>query len=298
MKRFLTLFLSVLLIGCLSLSVFAEDGLTIQITGMESDAAYVVDNANILSDSEEADLNRLAAEISQRQQCDVLILTENSIGTSTPDAYAESCYEAYGCGYGEERSGILFLLSMAQRDWCLYRQGETARQAISFNETDYLWSKCGADISGGNYFSGFRTYLNTADTMLSAYHGTLDEASRKAYQDGLETFLIGSENPSPVRTVRERPGIVKTTIIALIVGFLLAFLFSGSLRSQLKSVRMKYNAASYRRPDSMHLEVNRDIYLYANTTSRVIETQRTGGNGGSPHVTTSTVTHDSTSGKF
>ena len=66
MKRFLTLFLSVLLFGCLSLSVFAEDGLTIQIVGTENDAAYVIDNANILSDSEEAELSRLAEEISLR----------------------------------------------------------------------------------------------------------------------------------------------------------------------------------------------------------------------------------------
>ena len=298
MKRFLTLFLSVLLIGCLSLSVFAEDGLTIQIVGTENDAAYVIDNANILSDSEEAELNRLAEEISLRQSCNVRILTENSIGTSTPDEYAESCYESRGFGYGEERSGILFLLSMEQRDWCLYRQGETARQAISFDETEYLWSKCSANISGGNYFAGFRSYLSTADTMLSAYHGTLDEAAQKAYQEGFEAFLQSSEEPSPSRTVRQRPGVVKTTVIALIVGFLLAFLFSGSLRSQLKSVRMKYNAASYRRPDSMHLDVNRDIYLYANTTSRVIAPQRAGGSEGSSHVTTSTGTHDSTSGKF
>lgn len=297
MKRFITWILSLLLVASLAGNAFAtDDGVVLTIGASET--AFVVDDAELLNDSEEADLTRLAADVSKRQNCDVIILTVRSLDGKTPDAYADNFFEINERGYGSNRSGILFLLSMEERDWCIYRRGDDVRQAISFDGTDYLWTKCGSDFSNGAYASGFRRFLQAADTMLSAYHGTLSDAELNAFQNDFNAFLA-SRNDDPSRSSTQRPSIGKTTVIALVIGFLLAFLFSGSLRSQLKSVRMKYSASSYRRPDSMHLNQNRDVYLYANTTSRVIETQRSGGGpGSSPHTTNSTATHDSTSGKF
>ena len=49
----------------------------------------------------------------------------------------------------------------------------------------------------------------------------------------------------------------------------------------------------------MHLDRNRDIYLYANVTSRVIETNRgSGGGGSSVHISSSGATHGGGGGKF
>lgn len=288
MKRLLTLTLSLLLIICLTGNVFATDDGTILTIGA-TDAAYIVDNADLLTESEEAELTRLAEEISQRQHCDVVILTENSIGSATAEAYADDYFDYNGYGYGAEHSGILFLLSMEKRDFAISTKGE-AIQAFTDDGLNYLWSKCKSAISDGNYASGFRSYLKTADTMLSSYNGTLSDKEQEVFQKDFNKFL----------GVKTRPSVVKTTVIALIVGFLLAFLFSASLKSQLKSVRMKYNATNYRRPDSMHLNMNRDVYLYANTTSRVIETTQrsSGGGGSSTHTSSSGATHGGISGKF
>lgn len=287
MKRILTLILSLLLIVCLAGNAFATDDGAVLTVGA-TDAAYVVDNADLLTDSEEAELTRLAEEISQRQHCDVVILTENAIGGSTAESYADDYFDYNGYGYGADRSGILLLLSMEYRDFAISTKGD-AIQAFTDDGLNYLWSKCKPGISDGKYADGFRSYLKMADTMLSSYNGTLSDKEQEAFQKDFNKFL----------GIKGRPSVVKTTVIALIVGFLLAFLFSGSLKSQLKSVRMKYNASNYRRPDSMHLNLNRDVYLYANTTSRVIETQRaSGGGGSSTHTSSSGSTHGGISGKF
>ena len=294
MKRFLPLLLSLLLLACFPLNAFAEDGLSIQITGVD-DSSYVVDNGHLLSEGEKNELTQIAEEISRRQQCDVVILTENSLDGNSPEAYADDYFDYNGYGYGPDRSGILFLLSMEERDWYISTRGD-AIQAFTDDGIDYLWSKCSSNISGGRYADGFLSYLNTADTMLSAYNGTLSEEALRAFQDDFNAFT-GNGNDSP--PVREKPSVVKTTIIALVVGFLLAFIGSASLKSQLKSVRMKYNATNYRRGDSMYLNTNRDIYLYTNTTSRVIETQqRTGGGGSSTHISSSGASHGGHGGKF
>ena len=287
MKRILSLILSLLLLAALPCFVFAEDGLTIQITGT-GNPVRVIDNAELLTQAEEEELLRLADEISQRQQCDVVILTENDIGSKSPMEYADDYFDYNGYGYGTERSGILLLISMAERDWWISTRG-AAIQAFTDDGINYLWSKGSGSVSNGSYANGFRRILNTADTMLSAYNGTLSEEELAAFQEDFDQFT---------GNVSRKPNLVRNTVLAIIAGFLLAFIPSSGLRSQLKSVRAKYDAANYRRPDSMHVDNARDIYLYANTTSRVIETQRTGGGGSSTHISSSGATHGGGGGKF
>lgn len=287
MKRFFSLFMVLLLVSALTLAVNAEDGLTLQITGT-ADAVRVVDHADLLSEREEQALLELADEISQRQQCDVVVLTENVISPKTPMEYADDYFDYNGYGYGADRSGILLLLSMEDRDWWISTRG-SAIQAFTDNGIQYLFSKCKSDISDGDYYDGFERYLNCADTMLSAYNGTLSDDELAELQDDFNDFM----------GVRKKPGIGKTVLFALIIGFVLAFIPSSLLRSELKSVRNNYSAGNYKRSNSFHLDRNRDIYLYANTTSRVIETNRSSGGGGSStHISSSGATHGGGGGKF
>lgn len=287
MKRFFSLFMVLLLVSALTLAVNAEDGLTLQITGT-ADAVRVVDHADLLSEREEQALLELADEISQRQQCDVVVLTENIISPKTPMEYADDYFDYNGYGYGADRSGILLLLSMEDRDWWISTRG-SAIQAFTDNGIQYLFSKCKSDISDGDYYDGFERYLNCADTMLSAYNGTLSDDELAELQDDFNDFM----------GVRKKPGIGKTVVFALIIGFVLAFIPSSLLRSELKSVRNNYSAGNYKRSNSFHLDRNRDIYLYANTTSRVIETNRSSGGGGSStHISSSGATHGGGGGKF
>lgn len=286
MKRTISILLILLLSLSLCTLVSADDGLNIQLTG--SDAVRVVDHGNLLSDSEEQSLLELADEISRRQHCDVVILTENGIGAKSPMEYADDYFDYNGYGYGADRSGLLVLLSMAERDWWISTRG-SAIQAFTDDGIQYLFSKGKDDISDGYYYDGFKSILMTADTMLSAYNGTLSDEELAEFQDDFDAF----------RGIRKKPGILKTTIFSLIIGFLLAFIPSMSSKSQLKSVRRNYSAGNYKRPNSMHLDSNRDIYLYANTTSHVIETNRgSGGGGSSTHISSSGATHGGGGGKF
>ena len=177
---------------------------------------------------------------------------------------------------------------MEDRDWWISTRG-SAIQAFTDNGIQYLFSKCKSDISDGDYYDGFERYLNCADTMLSAYNGTLSDDELAELQDDFNDFM----------GVRKKPGIGKTVVFALIIGFVLAFIPSSLLRSELKSVRNNYSAGNYKRSNSFHLDRNRDIYLYANTTSRVIETNRSSGGGGSStHISSSGATHGGGGGKF
>ena len=145
MKRIITLFLSLLLLACLPLSVFATENDTVLTVG-SSNAAYVVDDADLLSASEASELSSIAEEISRRQQCDVVILTVDSLGGKSATAYADDYFDYNGYGYGADRSGILFLLSMEERDWWMSTRG-SAIQAFTDDGIQYLFSKCKSNIS-------------------------------------------------------------------------------------------------------------------------------------------------------
>lgn len=292
MKRFFAGLLTLALVSLLCMTVCAGNTLPIQMTGT-SDTQKVVDSAYLLTESEEARLEELAREISQRQQCDVVILTENGLGGKSPMAYADDYFDYNGYGYGADRTGILLLLDMQERDWWISTCG-AAIQAFTDDGIQYLWSKCASRISDGSYADGFEAFLETADEMLSAYNGTLSDEDYEIYQEDFESFAgTGSRTSS-------KPDIVKTTVFALVLGLVLAFVPAALLKSQLKSVRSNYSAGNYRRANSMHLDRTRDIYLYANTTSRVIETQRSssGGGGSSVHISSSGTSHGGGGGKF
>ena len=292
MKRGILFFLTLILAWSLCAVASAEDGLTVQILS-NSELPHVVDQANLLSDDEEAALTALAESISAKQACDVVILTEYGLGGQLPRDYADDYFDYNGYGVGADRSGILLLLDMEERDWWISTRGD-AIQAFTDNGIQYLWSKSAAWISGASYKRGFEAFLNTADTMLSAYHGTLSEEELEAFEEDYAEFTGDSDYPT-----RRKPSVVKTTVFALGIGAVLGFLLIGGAKAQLKSVRSNYSATNYRRPESMHLDGKRDIYLYANTTSRVIETQRTGGGGGSStHISSSGATHGGGGGKF
>lgn len=74
--------------------------------------------------------------------------------------------------------------------------------------------------------------------------------------------------------------------ICLIIGFVIALVVTGVMKSKLKSVRRQANAASYQKAGSFKVTVSRDIFLYRN----VIRRARPKNNGGGR-------THTSSSGR-
>lgn len=85
----------------------------------ERQAERLVDAAGLLSADDAAELLKKLDEISERQACDVVIVTVNSLEGKTPTAYADDFFDYTGYGYGENDDGILFLISMEERDWAI-----------------------------------------------------------------------------------------------------------------------------------------------------------------------------------
>ncbi len=59
---------------------------------------------------------------------------------------------------------------------------------------------------------------------------------------------------------------LRNIAIALIIGLIIAFLVTSSMKSKLKSVRYQANAREYIRSGSFNLKHSRDLYLYSTVT--------------------------------
>ena len=98
-------------LGILNIPVCAEE------IPQDRQLPRLVDDADLLTDSEEQELNTELDEISEKQQCDVVVVTENSLDGKSAQDYADDFFDYNGYGYGDEDSGVLFLIGMDERKY-------------------------------------------------------------------------------------------------------------------------------------------------------------------------------------
>lgn len=245
MKRFLLILLALL---CVTFPVLAE--------------SRVIDEAGLLSDASETQLESEIAAIAQDYQFDVVLLLKNSIGGQTLKYYAADYYDYGGYGYGKNKDGILFLLSMDERDYYILTTGSGIRVF-----TDYGIAQIEEDIvpylSAGEY----ETAMERFTSYVRRY---LEQAEKGDSYDVYNTVQLRSP------LVRVRSILPILLIVAAVIGLIVAF----SLKAQMKTVRRKQGASSYVRDGSFNLTRIQDIYLYTTTHRRKIETDTGGGHGG------------------
>lgn len=237
-----------LIMLCLAFSALAEN--------------RVMDEAGLLDANTKARLEDEIAAIAQDYQFDVVLLLKNSIGGQTPKYYAADYYDYGGYGYGQSKDGILFLVSMEERDYYILTTGS----GISAF-TDYGLEQIEADVvpylSSGEYGTAMERFV----AHVRRYLG---QAEKGEPYDIYTTV----ELRSPLARLTDILPIV--LIIAAVIALVVAF----SLKAQMKTVRRRQGASSYVRDGSFALTRVQDIYLYTTTHRRKIETDTGGGHGG------------------
>ena len=239
----------------------------------------LVDEADLLSDSEESRLLTTLDEISERQKCDVVVVTVDTIGDSTATEFADDFYDYNGYGAGENRDGILLLISMADRDWAISTCGYGITAFTDAGQA-YMVDKFKPALSDGDYYEAFDKYAVLCDDFLT------QAKNGNPYDNG--------------NLPKEFPYVGLIICIGVSIG--VAFIIVNGMKNKLKSVRTKTDADTYVRQGSMSLAQNRDIFLYRtiNRTKRSTESSSSssGSSGSSTHRSSSGTTHGGSSGKF
>ncbi len=216
----------------------------------------VVDNAGILTDSEEQKLEEKMLGIVDKYGYDIAVVTVNSTDGKSMMAYADDYYDYNG--YGE--NGLMLLYNNGTNEAYITTDGKGIK-AFSDKGISALGKEVRPFLDSGNYYRAFESFAEASEMYIDKYKTTGKAYSPKNY------FMI--------------------VIISLGIGLLFAAIVCLALKSQLKTAVMQTNAKAYVRSGSRNVTYARDIYLYKKVTRRKIESN----NGSSTHRSSSGDTH-------
>lgn len=245
-----------------------------------SDLPRLVDDADLLSDDEESALLGELDEISERQQLDVVIVTVDSLEGTPIVEYTDDFYEANGYGFGDERDGIIFLLSMEERDWAISTAGYGITAFTDAGQA-YMTDTIVSDLSDGYYADAFTTFANMCDDYITQ---------------------AKTGEPYDVDNLPEEPfSVVGCLIVSFVIAFVISLIATGIMRMGLKSVSSQSAADDYVKQGSMKVTRKNDLFLYKNVTRR--EKQKdddhsSHSGGSTTHTSSSGMEHGGSSGKF
>lgn len=254
----------------------------------------LVDDADLLSDAEYDILLAKLDEISARQACDVVIFTIDSLGGKDVTAYADDAFDNNGFGQGGDYSGILFLVSMAEREWAISTCGSAIGIFTDARQADMIDALLD-DLSGGNYAEAFTIFADRCDSYITEGVPT----SIPGYSDPyVSEFPYEYSTPGEYPTDSSLP-LLPVLGVSLVIGLIAAIIYTAVLKGQLKSVSAATNAANYTREGSFKLTERREVFLYRNVTKRARQQNNgsSGGHGGSRSSSSHASTHRSSSGR-
>ena len=217
---------------------------------------YVVDEAGLLSPGQLLELDAYASQISREYGCGVYLVTVDdfeALGYGyDPYEAAWQIYHNNLLGYGSQQSGILLLLSMAERDYALFCYGQAEYVFDDYGqialENEFL-----DDLRNNDWYGGFSDYLQTADRFLQS------AAAGKPVRKSNLTKL--------------GPAVLIAAVISAVI--------TGILWAQMNNVRKKHTATNYVTDQGLRLTNRTDLFL--RRTRKIRRIPKSSGSSGSSH---------------
>ena len=247
---------------------------------------YVYDTAMLLTLEEQAALQARAEEIAATYDFGVYVFTcdDYMLYSSRSVEYAaEVIYKTFDMGVGEEKSGIMLLLSMDDRDYdlCAYGYGHVA--FTDYGKRD-LATYFLDNFKRNDWYNGFRDYqARCVDLLQQAKEG-----------HPLDVSNGGGGSSRGGGGGRYEPG--TAIAIGLFVGVLVALIVTLIMRGKMRSVRKATGARNYAIPDSLVMTDASDHFTHITETRVKVESERSSGGGGGTSVSSGGFSHSS--GKF
>ncbi|MBQ4219159.1 MAG: TPM domain-containing protein [Butyrivibrio sp.] len=263
---------------CTSLLTYADqsplwDDYTVPATRQKE---RLLDEAELLSSSEQAEILGRLNEISEKQRCNVVILTVTSHSGSI-EAFADDYFDYNGFGSDYNDAGIIFVLSMYTREWAISTSGDGIPAFTDYGQEE-MTDEMLPYLKDGNYYGAFEVYIDTADRYLDQFHaGTpydIESSSKTAYDS--------ESNYDPKSRI----------FLSIIIGLATAIIPIAVMAAKLNTVHINNSASEYRTHDGIHMNIHTDTFL----TSHVSRTRKSENNGSRSHSGGGSSFHTSSSG--
>ena len=122
-------------------------------------APLVIDNADILTNDEESQIETGLQKFREEQNFDIVVLTVYSLDGKDVVDYADEYYDNNLYGGGEYRDGALILVSTENRDWTMITTG-FGITVLTDEILDDIEEIVLTDLSAGNFASAFENFAD------------------------------------------------------------------------------------------------------------------------------------------
>ena len=258
MKKVLTVLLALLITLSFAVPAFAEA------------MPRLVDQADLLTDAQEAALLSKLDTISANHGMDVVVVTADTLDGKSPMAYADDFYDYNGYS----KDGVLLLVSMEDSDWWISTAGYGIT-AFTDAGIEYLGNRFVPSLSDGDYAGAFEIYADTC-----------------------EEFITQAKTGDPYDThnlPKEPFAFLMNLAICFVIGLVIAAIATAIMKGQLKSVHSQSAAADYVKAGSLNVTHRQDLFLYRDV-KRTAKPKDSGGS--STHTSSSGRSHGGGGGKF
>lgn len=270
-KKMISLLLILAL--CLGMTISVSAGDT---GGFANEYCRVQDQAELMTYSEEAELNDMLDELSVRQKMEVVVVTTNTLDGKTAEEYADDTYDYGNFGYGADKDGILLLVSVGEENICCISTCCYGITAFTDDGIEYILKEMKGDLHDEKYFAAFQTFVNLCDKFITQARSGEPFGEKSLPREPLSPIWI---------------------LISLGVGVVLSLIIVGRMKAQLKTVRFQTTAGSYVKDGSLDITESRDMFLYE-TTSKTAKEKKSSSGGSSTHTSSSGRTHGGGGSKF
>jgi len=236
----------------------AEIEETTEFVNVDRVLPLVVDNADVLTDEEEAYFLERCQTFTDEYKCEIAIVTITDLEGKTAQEYADDFYDYNGYGYGENKDGLL----------CLYLDGEEGQRNATLTTSGTAQMNIGDD---------------EIEDILLAIAGS---AKFGEFKDAFDWYIDLSEE-----AVKPVPPLF-WLLICLAVGMVIGLIITNSMASKNYSVHKKETAADYVREGTLMITGRNDIFR----NTRVNVTPKPKSNSGRSSDSNGS-THTSSSGR-
>lgn len=131
-----------------------------------AESRLVVDQAGLFSAAEASDLAGQAERIGQAYGLEMIVVTTDDAAGKSARDYADDFYDQNGYGIGTDKSGILFLLDLDNREAYISTAGSGIRYLTDQRIESVLDAVFDADLADGDYFAASQAFLTATEAFL------------------------------------------------------------------------------------------------------------------------------------
>lgn len=218
----------------------------------------LIDDAGLLTDEQYWELYNRAEQVASSYQCDVVIITMDDMATDDAYEYAKYLRKEFDYGYGADKSVILLLLSMGERDYALFAQGYGNIAFTDHGKDVMLDDNILPLLKKDKYYEAFSAYINLSEEYLS---------------------MARAGSPFDINTDPNYGKIALhyKVLITLLLPLIIAFGICSLWKNKMKTAKLAIEAGNYIGPGGLSLTNKQDIFLYRRESVRKIESESSGG---------------------